>query len=176
MDMNRIHYLLVASLLALPTFNAFAEEPTSEPTATSEPTPANVAGDAEALSPRRKDLSPVAQELEAPRKSVPMTVVGSVITGLGVVQAIAGAVVLGIANSPCEDDAVNNQSTTVLGTSLCYSFTPTYNLIGGSILAAGVAHLAVGIPLIAVGEQRQEPELVPSIAVSPTGASFRLEF
>jgi hypothetical protein len=91
------------------------------------------------------------------------------------VQAIAGAVVLGIANAPCEDEALDNQST-VLGTSLCYAFTPSYNLIGGSILAAGVAHLAVGIPLIAVGEQRQEAELVPTIAVSPTGASFRLAF
>jgi hypothetical protein len=112
-------------------------------------------------------------------KSKAMIIVGSILSGVGAANLVAGSVLMARAES--EDCDIENDSLG-LGTAFCGMGQGFDKMIASALLISGGVHSAAGIPLIAVGSQApgKQPDEAPAtradLHVSATGATFTLSF
>jgi hypothetical protein len=112
-------------------------------------------------------------------KSPAMIIVGSILSGVGAANLVAGSILM------AQADAVECESSgddLGLGAAFCGMGQGFDKMIAGGLLISGGIHSAVGIPLIAVGSQApgeakdEAPAPRADLHVSATGATFTLSF
>lgn len=193
--MKASFFSLVPVVLGLSFSNvALAEEP---PAADSAPAAdAAVAEEAPQAEPiliqqpavEAERPGPVAEPMpEAPAKAKPvgkvkspaMIIVGSILSGVGAANIIAGGVLM--AQAEAQNCDVGNDAFG-LGAAFCGMGQGFDKAIATALLISGGVHSAVGIPLIAVGSQApnktkdEAPAPRADLQITATGATFTMSF
>ncbi len=112
-------------------------------------------------------------------KSPAMVIVGSVLSGVGAANLIAGTVLMAQADST---ECASSGNDLGLGAAFCGIGQGFDKMIAAGLLISGGIHSAVGIPLIAVGSQapgKAKDEAPPpraDLQITATGATFTMSF
>lgn len=112
-------------------------------------------------------------------KSPAMVIVGSILSGVGAANLIAGSVMMAQADSV---ECAATEGDFGLGGAFCGIGQGFDKMIATGLLISGGVHSAVGIPLIAVGSQApgkakdEAPAPRADFHISATGATFTMSF
>lgn len=122
---------------------------------------------------------PPPQPIEKERRSTGMMVAGIVLTGVGAISLIAGALTYSLAAVNTTNDALSCSLNTTV--SNCAKDHSGQQAAGAVMMVAGVAGIGVGIPLWIIGGRkvpvdRNQPRDEAKLFLSPARVSLQVPF
>lgn len=134
------------------------------------------------LAPRSTAPSyeaPAAAKPVSPIRSKTMVVVGSIVSAIGIGGLAAGGAVYALADA---NECVAAPGGLGLDAAFCEVDNGMNRMWAAAMMVTGAAHMAVGVPLIAVGARPSKPgvEAPPqpsaNLQIGATGATFTMSF